>query len=202
MSIPEIEELKSQVEQKYGRTLSTTTDFEEFSLVLDNTLPQSISASTLKRIWGYVNDRHKTRKYTLDILAQYIGFGNFDKFVSWLKTSTKYNSSFFNASQLTSSELHPGELIEIGWSPNRLVTLEYLGDSTFEVKVSRNSKLAIGDRFVTGCFIMHQPLYLPYITRNGENTMPFVAGRNGGLNIIRQLNKDNKCNKDNKDNND
>ena len=81
MSIPEIEELKLQVEQKYGRTLSTTTDFEEFSLVLENTLSQSISASTLKRIWGYVNDRHKARKYTLDILAPYVGFSNFDKFV-------------------------------------------------------------------------------------------------------------------------
>lgn len=191
MSIPEIEELKLQVEQKYGRTLSTTTDFEEFSLVLENTLSQSISASTLKRIWGYVNDRHKARKYTLDILAQYVGFSNFDKFVSWLKTSSKYNSSFFNACQMTSSELLPGEFVEIGWTPNRLVALEYLGDSTFEVKASRNSKLASGDRFVTGSFIMQQPLYLPYIIRNGENTMPFVAGRNGGLTIIRKLNKDN-----------
>ena len=196
MSIPEIEELKSQVEQKYGRTLSTTTDFEEFSLVLEKTLPQAISVSTLKRIWGYVNDSHKTRKYTLDILAHYVGFSNFDKFVSWLKKSTKYNSSFFNASQLTSNELHPSEFVDIGWSPNRLVTLEFLGDSTFEVRESRNSKLAIGDRFVTGCFIMHQPLYLPYITRNGENTMPFVAGRNGGLNIIRKTNKDCKDNND------
>lgn len=191
MSIPEIEELKSQVEQKYGRILSTTTDFEEFSLVLQKTLPQSISASTLKRIWGYVNDSHKTRKFTLDILAQYIGHKNFDKFVAWLKTSTKYNSSFFNACQMNNSELQPGEYIEIGWSPNRLLTLEYLGDSTFEVKTSRNSKLVSGDRFVTGCFIMHQPLYLPYITRDGEKTMPFVAGRNGGLNIIRKLNKEN-----------
>ena len=91
-------------------------------------------------IANYLNDSHKTRKYTLDILAQYIGFSNFDKFVSWLKTSTKYNSSFFNACQMTSSELHPGDFIEIGWSPNRLVTLEYLGDSTFEVKISSNSK--------------------------------------------------------------
>ena len=190
MNIPEIEELKSLVEQRYGRVLSTTTDFEEFSLVLDKTLSRSISPSTLKRIWGYVNDSHKTRKYTLDILAQYIGHNNFDDFVSWLKTSTRYNSSFFNACQLTSSELSCGEKVEIGWSPNRMLTLEYLGDSTFEVKDSRNSKLLPGDRFITGCFIMHQPLLLPFIIRNGENTSPFVAGRNGGLNIVRTINNE------------
>ena len=32
MTTPEIEELKSLVEQKYGKILATTTDFEEFSL--------------------------------------------------------------------------------------------------------------------------------------------------------------------------
>lgn len=185
MNIPEIEELKSLVEQKYGRLLSTTTDFEEFSLCLDRHLQQSISPSTLKRIWGYVNDSHKTRKFTLDILARYIGYDNFDSFVKWLKTSTRYNSSFFNANQVTSNELKCGQMLEIGWSPNRLLTLEYLGDSTYEVKASENSKLQPGDRFVTGCFIMRQPLLLPYIIRDGENTMPFIAGRNGGLNIIR-----------------
>ena len=30
MTTPEIEELKSLVEQKYGKILATTTDFEEF----------------------------------------------------------------------------------------------------------------------------------------------------------------------------
>ena len=34
MTTPEIEELKSLVEQKYGKILATTTDFEEFSLYL------------------------------------------------------------------------------------------------------------------------------------------------------------------------
>ena len=47
-----------------------------------------------------------------------------------------------------------------------------------------NSKLEAGDHFVTGCFIKEQPLYLPYIERNGERTASFVAGRNGGLTLI------------------
>ena len=34
MNTPEIEELKSLVEQKYGKLLATTTDFEEFSFFL------------------------------------------------------------------------------------------------------------------------------------------------------------------------
>lgn len=34
MSTPEIEELKKLIEEKYGKKLSTTTDFDEFSLFL------------------------------------------------------------------------------------------------------------------------------------------------------------------------
>lgn len=184
MNTPEIEELKLLVEQKYGRVLGTTTDFEQFSFDLKKGIQKDISASTLKRMWGYVNDIHKPRTYTLDILAQYIGHANYSKFVEWLKTSTRYNSSFFNARQLTSSELSEGQQLAIGWSPNRLVHLRYLGQSRYEVASSENSKLAEGDRFVTGCFIMGQPLYLPYIEREGQRTPPFVAGRNGGLTIV------------------
>lgn len=41
MNTPEIEELKLLIEQKYGKTLSTTTDFEEFSVSLGHKTGQS-----------------------------------------------------------------------------------------------------------------------------------------------------------------
>lgn len=74
MTTPEIEELKSLIEQKYGKMLCTTTDFEEFSIYLKQKWGKSISSSTLKRLYGYVNDDHKPRNITLDALAQYIGY--------------------------------------------------------------------------------------------------------------------------------
>ena len=184
MTTPEIEELKSLVEQRYGKILGTTTDFEEFSFYLEKEVDKKISASTLKRLYGYVGDDHKPRIVTLDILANYIGHKNYMAFCQWLKTSTKYNSSFFKANQLVSSDLTKGAQIAIGWSPNRILQLRYLGNSTYEIEHAENSKLQKGDKFVTGCFIKEQPLFLPYIERGGERTASFVAGRNGGLTMI------------------
>lgn len=183
-NIPEIEELKNLVEQKYGKVLGTSTDFDEFSLYLQHKQNRSVSSSTLKRIWGYVGDSHKHRVTTLDQLSQYIGYPSFHDFIVWLKTSTKYNSSFFNANQLVSSEMKPSTKVVIGWNPNRIVELKYIGNSCYEVVSSTNSKLCAGDRFVTGCFIKEQPLFLPYIERAGTRTAPFVAGRNGGLTVM------------------
>lgn len=79
MSTPEIEELKRLIQEKYGKKLNTTTDFEEFSFHLDNKESLSVSSSTLKRLFGYVADSHKPRTQTLDMLAQYLGYRDFCK---------------------------------------------------------------------------------------------------------------------------
>lgn len=185
MTTPEIEELKILLEEKYNKALTTTTDFDGFSLFVQKKTNQCVSPSTLKRLWGYVSDSHKPRTDTLDRLAMCLGHKDYRDFVRYLKTSTRYNSSFFAAEQLSSGDIADGSTVEIGWAPNRLVTLRYLGGSLYEVTRSLNSKMQEGDRFVTGCFIKGQPLYLPYIERNGGRTAPFVAGRNGGLTIIK-----------------
>ena len=80
---PEIHELIEAVKTKYSNSLATSTDFEEFSLYLQKHTGDIISASTLKRLWGYVRDTHEPRGHTLDILSRYVGYHNFDDFCKW-----------------------------------------------------------------------------------------------------------------------
>lgn len=89
---PEIAELLIQVENRYQRPLHTSTDFDEFSLYLKQQVNDVVSTSTLKRLWGYVNDSHLPRMRTLDILSRYVGHTNFKQFCNWLKTSKENNS--------------------------------------------------------------------------------------------------------------
>lgn len=187
---PEIAELLILVEQKYGKALRTTTDFEEFSFYLQKNSLGKISTSTLKRLWGYVNDLHIPRMQTLDLLSRFIGFDFFSAFCSYLKSSSAYNSSFFSATQVMASELAPGAEVEIGWSPNRYLRLHYKGNAMFEVCDARQSKLRKGDCFETSTFLKGQPLFLPYVLRDGVRTSPFIAGRNGGLTILNCINNE------------
>ncbi len=180
---PEVKELISAVKAKYGKSLATSTDFGEFSLHLGKESGEIISVSTLKRLWGYVRDTHEPRGHTLDILSRYIGYKNFDDYCLWLKTSPIYNSSFFSTKQIISANLKVGQHIEIGWSPNRYLLLQYEGNSIFNVKESKESKLKAGDTFEAECFYMGHPLYLPYVIHENQRTRPFIAGRNGGLTI-------------------
>ena len=182
---PEIVELLAQVEKRFGKTISTPSDYYELSIALHQ-IKQSVSVATLKRLWGYVGDVHQPRLATLDALACYIGHNNFEVFCSWLKSNTGFDSSAFLTEHLSVSEMNAGDEIEIGWAPNRIIRLQYLGDALFKVLDSQNSKLQEGDCFVTGGFVLKQPLVLPYLLRNGIHTPAYIAGENGGLTLLKR----------------
>lgn len=184
---PEIAELLLQVEKAYAKPLNSSTDFEELSIQLKYKLGMSLSSSTLKRLWGYVNDAHSPRPQTLDVLARYLGHADFKDFCMWLKHTTAYNSSFFSAKRILVEDLSPGMEVEIGWSPNRYLRLRYKGDGLFEVREAKESKLVRGDLFQAVSFLMGQPLFLPYVERGGKRLSPFIAGRNGGLTMLNSV---------------
>ena len=182
---PELAYLLTEVENKYGRRIATTTDFESLSFVIEHQTGEQISSSTLKRLWGYVSLNPTPRIATLDILSKFIGYKNFKAFCEGLKESKNYVSTFFTARYQTVAELKTGVEVTIGWAPNRLVRLNYLGDFQFEVRSSENSQLLPGDKFELSEIIVGYPMYISRILRDGEYTPSYVAGRNSGINLLK-----------------
>lgn len=183
--MPELAYLLDEVEQKYGRRIATTTDFESLSVVIEHQIGEMLSASTLKRLWGYVSLNPTPRIATLDILSRFVGHKSFKAFCESLKESKAFVSTFFSSNYQTVSELVPGVHVTIGWAPNRLVKLNYLGDFQFEVMVSENSQLQAGDRFEISEIIVGYPLYISRILRDGEYTPSYVAGRQKGISLMK-----------------
>ena len=183
--MPELAYLLDEVEQKYGRRIATTTDFEALSDAIESQIGELLSSSTLKRLWGYVSLSPTPRIATLDILSRYVGHVDFKKFCESLKESKAFVSTFFSAKFQTVSELAPGVVVTIGWAPNRLVKLNYLGEFHFEVIESQNSQLLAGDRFELSEIIVGYPLYISRIFRNGTYTPSYVAGKQGGINLMK-----------------
>lgn len=186
--IPEMNYLMSHVEKKLRKNVKTSTDFIALAGEIENETG-ALSASTLKRIWGYVNMNPVPRESTLDVLVRYIGKNNYKSFCEELKNSKAFNSEFFTADFINSRDLKSDDYVEIGWAPDRLVTLKFLGDSQFEVESSHNSKLNSGDRFTAANFIKGHPLFISRILRNGDFTPSYIASRQGGLTLLRKLYK-------------
>ena len=186
--IPELQYLLELVEKQYGRKLSTTTDFESLSVIIEKTTGELLSSSTLKRLYGYVSLNTVPRKTTLDILSRFIGNRDYETFRISLSNDPQFSSRFFSAKTVTTSELKAGDRLRIGWPANRIVTLNYLGDDLFEVDTSVNASLVKGDRFRQVSFMKGYPLYLSRILRDGDYTPAYVAGMNSGLNLLEVVN--------------
>lgn len=144
-----------------------------------------ISSSTLKRLWGYVSLNPTPRIATLDVLARFTGHKDFRSFCDSLKYSKAFVSDFFTTDYLSVADLKPGDLVTIGWMPNRKVSLKYLGNLTLEVVESHNSKLSEGDRFELNEIVIGYPMVISRILRNGEYTSSYVAGQQGGISFMK-----------------
>ena len=71
---PEILELRHRIENSVNRKIQTPADFDFLRGIIWDRTHEQISASTLKRIWGYIDGVDETRNSTLNILARSLGY--------------------------------------------------------------------------------------------------------------------------------
>ena len=184
---PELNFLLQKVEEKYARRVAVPKDFELLAESISQEVHERISSSTLKRLWGYDSYDSTPSPVTLDILAKYVGTKGFRDFCERLKQNPAFSSGFLHTENIESKNLQTGDMLEIGWNPDRLVTLSYLGKFRFRVLESRNATLIPGDEFEAVAFFKGYPLYLAQIDR-GEETLPaYIAGTLNGLTRVAKL---------------
>ena len=188
-NFPELAYLMEKVEEKFGRKPVTSSDFDNLSSSVDSLTGQHISTSTLKRMWGYVKLAPVPRQTTLIILSQYVGYESYQDFCKALRSSDVFSSLFFSAETLVAEDLNEGDEVTIGWAPDRMVVIRYSGSQRFEVLDGGTSHLCKGDSFSKSEFILGEPLYIGRITRDGSVMSAYVAGKTGGINLLKVSSK-------------
>ena len=171
-----------EIEQRYGAEIRYPTDCEALAGSISKETKQRVSASTLKRILGFIKGTKEPRLYTLDIIAQYLGHKNWDFYTD--KFSKIENSEFLGLEQIDISTLSPNDKIEFTYDPNRKLEIQYHGDYNFVVSESINSKLQKGDELKILHIIKDYPLIIQTVNRNGLNLGQFKAGKISGITNI------------------
>ena len=182
--------LCSVVEQAADHRISTSSDFTFLSGCIQGRLKQTVSTSTLERIWGYVDGYQNVRESTLDILARFAGFPDWKTFVAdYCNVPSAQSSRRIMASSYSADQIPQDTLLAIEWNPNRHCLLLHLGNGRWRVEQSINSKLAIGDTFSCQRFILNEPLYLNDFKHADDEPALFVVGNRGGLTKIALVNE-------------
>ena len=188
--IPEIVLLKEAVKKAYGKNLHVHSDFVELRDNIFSATKEYISETTLERIWGYSTRGYgSVSRRILDVLSAYIKAGNWDSFVQSLKELSCSESDIFDLEKISSTELQSGDRLRIGWPPDRLCIITYIGDNRFRAEEVENAKLQPGDTFSCIQFQLNHPNYLSDLRDRDGNLkgQSYGIGLRHGLTTLQLL---------------
>ena len=179
---PEIVELRKCIEENMKRKMRTPNDFVFLSGAVFDRVRETISPTTLKRLWGYLpNEEVQTRRHTLDVLARLTGFHDYEDFCARVDGLDDVQSGILSEAGITTERMKRGQRLVIIWRPDRRIVVQHLGDSRFEVVEAENTKLCVGDTFRCHLMIQHEPLYLDDVVHLGQPAMTYVSGLRDGV---------------------
>lgn len=172
--------LREEIVERIGSTLESPTDFERLALIIKKQSGASISVSTLKRLFGYVQSKCGISNSSLSLIVRWLGYKGWSDFCS----APEEQSRFLSGTALKSDGLEEGDRVFFRWNPDRSCTARFIGKNRFVVEQVEHAKLKIGDTFMALQFVLHSPAYFtdvcPAGTSQGEGRS-YVAGYRTGL---------------------
>lgn len=173
------------IEDTMGRRMQSPKDFELLRDSIYQRLRLLVSSSTLKRIWGYLDSQSAPRSSTLNVLARFIGYADYDAFCQasddGLLPSNPVVGRHINVQQ----SLVENDEVTLTWAPGRVCHVRYLGNLQFQVVQSQNTRLQPGDYFQCSLIVEGEPLYLSNLLQNGRMATNYVCGKRGGIRFER-----------------
>ena len=185
---PEIKCLRSDLEQRVGQQLQSPADFQLLIQQIWEKNHAVLSLSTIKRLWGYVESNGAPRLSTLNTLAKFLDFADWNAYLVALEQQGGTESAMFTGEGIQTADLQAEDRIVVAWQPNRQCTFRYLGDNQFVVEDSTNAKLQQGTTFSAARFMIGQPMYLDNILLADGTHTSYVAGKRHGLTSVIKLN--------------
>ncbi len=185
---PEIKCLRSDLEQRVGQQLQSPADFQLLIQQIWEKNHAVLSLSTIKRLWGYVESNGAPRLSTLNTLAKFLDFADWNAYLVALEQRGGTESEMFTGEGIQTADLQAGDRIAVAWQPNRQCTFRYIGDNQFVVEESKNAKLQRGTIFSAARFMIGQPMYLDNILLPDGTRTSYVAGKRNGLTSVTKIN--------------
>lgn len=172
--------IKKLLEDKLGKSIRYSSDVEHLSFDIEKQTGQRIGVNTLKRLLGYIDGVKEPRLFTLDTIARYIGYSNWDEMLESFDQSDN-SSSFTSIEEINIHSLSMGNKIKFTYSPNRIVVIEYIETNKFRVVDSLNSKLQFEDIIEVNHFVLNYPLIISNVIREDISMGKFTAGKISGI---------------------
>lgn len=180
--------IKNMIEDKFGHPVRYPRDCDALAAHISKECKTGLSGSTLKRLFGFTKSKgnEQPRLYTLDIISDYLGHKGWEELAARL-IQGNVNANFIAMDELSPNKLKKGDVIQMGYEPNKEIMLEYAGKYIFRVTASNDNKLCTSDTLRFTKAVSHYPLLINDVMRAGTNIGQYLAGRLSGITYIRKI---------------
>ena len=182
-----LEALVDITNNNLGYVPTTPTDFNELSRMIHQKTGRSISLSSIKRIWGYVRYEGFPSLNTLNTLAKYNEFKDWETFLTGKSYKSGDDSGFLSDSVINAEELKPGDKLMLSWGDKKSCEIECIEVMRFRVNASQNIKLKPDDTFSFHTLCIAHPIYIRDIQRGDIHIPAYIGARKGGLTDISMI---------------
>jgi hypothetical protein len=179
--------IRERIEQKFGQEIRYSKDCEVLANEISNHTTKKISASTVKRLFGLAKGIDEPRLYTMDVLASYLGYKNYDDLL--IEFSSASSSEFEIIDEIKTNELKINTELALNYEPNRSLKMRYLGENRFELIEVLHSKLKLNDILIVGHIVRNYPLFVSNVIRQEKNLGSYTAAKISGVTSIKILNQ-------------
>lgn len=169
-----------EVEMTAHIIATTPKKFESLSEAVFNRTGVLLSPTTLKRIWGYLDEPVTPRRSTLDVLSRFCGWRDYEHFLSG-KTPDMESGTVGSNIIRVGDDIRPGQRVRLFWNPARVCEIEYRGNLDWKVVASEGTRLQPGNTFRCPLIVFGEPLYLDNLIQDGNRTGVYVCGSKNGI---------------------
>ena len=182
----QVKALREEVEKIVGK-INGHDKFVKLATLIEEKCKEHISITTLERLWGYsTRNANNVSERILDILAEFIDAKSWDNFYN-AQINSKESELFENKETINCNNLKKGAQIRLGWNPDRICDIEYLGDYRFVAIRTENTSIKPGDTF--RCFQIQKDreLHMDNFTHKNEpaeSNARYIVGQINGLKTV------------------
>lgn len=138
------QDIIKDIKEKSNLMFDKAADFNVLTDEISKETGRTIGLTTIKRLFGYIDDDRKTSQYTLNTLALYLGYSDWKEYSRSKNLDSDWN---FDTDKVLIAEQTIGTMIHVKYL-DRIVTFvvtEYDNQKVLRVEKAENSSLKVND---------------------------------------------------------
>ena len=176
--------IKQKIEERLGQAVRYPKDCDRLADHITEVCQATLSASTLRRLMGFVNGMNEPRLYTLDVIAEYLGYKGWDELLASFEPAGGEPEPVID--KLKPEQIKAGQTIQLTYEPGRIVEIRKVGGQ-LQVVSSNEKRVQVNDEVKFRLLELHYPLTFTHHFRGGSSLGKLQLATVSGITSIKRV---------------